>query len=280
MKFSFNRQNKVAGYLVPILLSFQIASMRSLQKIKLTIPVLLLILGFTPPQQVQQHKLEKPVPVLCYHNIKPSLTGHLPALTISTEEFSRHIKMLHDSGYHSISPEQLYNYLTLGAPLPSHPVLISFDDGKEEQYSLAWPILNQYGFKAVFFIMTVTIGKTNFLTAAQIKQLSDSGNSIGLHTWDHPDMRHISPDAWPLQIDKPKSVLQNITGKPVEFFAWPYGAWNEEAASQLSNHGLRAAFQLSGKSSPTHPSYTIRRLQVSGSWSSATLLNNLRSAFR
>lgn len=222
----------------------------------------------------------KAVPVLCYHNIKPSLTGHDPAFTISTEAFRSHIKILHDSGFHSISPEQLYRYLSHGESLPSHPVLISFDDDREEQYSLAWPILKQYGFTAVFFVMTVTIDKAGYFSRAQIKQLSDSGNYIGLHTWDHPDMRHISADAWPRQMDTPRSMLREITGKPVDYFAWPYGAWNGDAINQLSRRNLKAAFQLSGKSSSTHPLYTIRRLQVSGSWSSNTLLSNLRSAFR
>ncbi|WP_127127456.1 polysaccharide deacetylase family protein [Pseudoflavitalea rhizosphaerae] len=239
----------------------------------------LLIISFT----YQQHTLrivQHEVPVICYHNIRPLVSGQAPDYTISTEVFSRHIKMLHDSGYHSITPEQLYNYLTRGDSLPSHPVLISFDDSREEQYSIAPPILKQYGFKAVFFIMTVTINKPGYLTAEQIKILSDNGNCIALHTWDHPDMRKVSLEEWPLQIDQPKKLLQRITGKTVDYFAWPNGTWNEKSAGELSRHNIKAAFQLSGKLSGTYPLYTIRRLLVSGSWSGATLLSSIRSSFR
>lgn len=219
------------------------------------------------------------VPILCYHNIRPSLAEHLPALTISTETFEGQMEMLNKRGFTCILPEQLFNHFTNSANIPVKPVMITFDDSREEQYTLAKPILDRYHLKGVFFVMTVTIGKPGYLSAAQIKELADSGHCIALHTWDHPDMRKMSSGDWSHEIDAPRKLLERITGKPVDYFAYPYGAWNEESARQLELRGFKAAFQLSGKRSATHPLYTIRRLQVSGLWSAATLASEIRSAF-
>lgn len=128
--------------------------------------------------------------------------------------------------------------------------------------------------------MGVTIGKSGYMSAAQIRTLSDDGHCIGLHTWDHPDMRTIGRDDWRQQIDIPKKILEKIIGKPVQYFAWPFGAWSEGAINLMMAHQLIAAFQLGGKTSLTHPLYTIKRLQVSGSLNATALLANMRLTFR
>lgn len=236
------------------------------------------ILAMTPLAAIASEypatKME--VPVLCYHNIRPSLAGHSPDYTIDTALFIAQIKMLHDSGYNSISPGQLYNYLHHGAGLPPNPILITFDDGREEHFSIAATVLERYNFKGVFFIMTVTIGKPGYLSAKQIRDLSDRGHVIGSHTWNHPDVRKLSGTDWDIQLVKPIQLLTQITDKPVKYFAYPYGLWNEPAITVLKEKGISAAFQLSGRHSATDSLYTIRRTMVSGSWSASGLYNRIR----
>lgn len=240
---------------------------------------LILLLVFLQKKTIAQKNDTVQIPALCYHNIHQDLAGHSPAYSIGIAQFKRHLKMLHDSGYNSILPSQLYAFLTTGASLPPKPIIISFDDSHEEHFSIAMPVLNSFHFKGVFFVMAVTINKPMYMKAGQIKELADSGHCIGLHTWDHPDLRKLKGNDWLLQIKKPKALLEKITGKPVEYFAYPNGAWNEEAIHQLKDNGILAAFQLSGKRSPTLPLYTIRRLLVSGLWSEATLQAAIRSTF-
>ena len=79
--------------------------------------------------------------------------------------------MLADSGYHTILPDQLYNYLTTGAPLPSKPIMLTFDDTDLDQFEIARPEMKKYGFKGVFFIMTVSLGRPHYMTKEQVKQL-------------------------------------------------------------------------------------------------------------
>ena len=79
----------------------------------------------------------KEIPVLCYHNIKNVLDGHSPKLTVTEKTFDAQMKMLSDNGYHTILPDQLCNYLTGKAVLPSKPIMLTFDDSHKEHYSIA-----------------------------------------------------------------------------------------------------------------------------------------------
>lgn len=219
------------------------------------------------------------IPVLCYHHITKESEKENP-LWIGEERFNGHIKMLRDSGYHTILPEQLYRHFTKGTALPSRPILITFDDTHEAQFSIAKSVLDRYGFKGVFFIMTVCIGKKNYMTAGQIKTLAENGHAIGAHTYDHPFVTTLKGNEWEKQIDKPKQILERMTGQPVEYFAYPNGLWNDVAIGELKTRGIKAAFQLTGKQSKTEPLFTLQRLMVSGQWSSAVLHRNIKVIFK
>jgi peptidoglycan/xylan/chitin deacetylase (PgdA/CDA1 family) len=221
----------------------------------------------------------KQIPVLCYHNVTKNL-GKEDMLWISEANLNEQLKMLHDSGYQSILPDHLYQYLTTGTAIPAKSIMISFDDTHEEHFSIAAPVLKRYGFKAVFFPMTVCIGKKNFMTTAQIKILSDNGHVIGGHTWNHPKITTLKGKEWEQQIDKPKLLLEKITGKPVNYFAYPYGTWNDVSILELKKRGIKAAFQLTGKRSEKESLFTIRRLMISGSWSGLELQSNMKATFK
>jgi peptidoglycan/xylan/chitin deacetylase (PgdA/CDA1 family) len=164
--------------------------------------------------------------------------------------------------------------------LPTKPILITFDDTREEQYRIGASELNKYGFKGVFFIMTVSINRPGYMTVAQIKNLSDNGHSIGAHTWDHHLVTKYKGSDWDIQLLNPKKQLESITGKPVNYFAYPSGEWNSQAIAKLKNNGYQMAFILSTKRNSEEPLFTIRRLIVSGSISAETMLNAIQSSFK
>jgi peptidoglycan/xylan/chitin deacetylase (PgdA/CDA1 family) len=224
----------------------------------------------------------KQVPVLCYHQIrdwraKDSKTAKDYIVPIAS--FKEKIKMLADSGYHTILPNQLYDYLTTGAALPSKPIMLTFDDTDLDQFTIANPELKKYGFKAVYFIMTVSIGRPNYMNKEQIKQLSDEGNVVASHTWDHHNFKKFTGKDWETQIDKPTKKLEEITGKKIEYFAYPFGLWNAQGLPELHKRGFKAAFQLAEKRDPNDPLMTIRRILDSGYWSAKTLSNSIRNSF-
>lgn len=231
------------------------------------------------PPDINKTSCYSSIPVLCYHQIrdwKQSDSRGARTYITQVENFRSQIKMLHDSGYHSILPYQLLAYVNGSAALPSRPVLITFDDGTESQYSNAQPELNKYGFKAVFFIMTVTIGKKDYLSRAQIKELADKGHVIGNHTWDHKMVTKYTGTDWLTEVTQPNETLQGIIHEQVKFFAYPNGAWNDDAVEKLSANGFAAAFQLSGKCYNSTPAFTIKRILVDGHWTPSQLLEQIK----
>ncbi|MFT3824694.1 MAG: polysaccharide deacetylase family protein [Chitinophagaceae bacterium] len=224
----------------------------------------------------------KEVPILCYHHIrdwKPTDSKTSKDYIVPVANFRSQMKMLADSGYHTITPDQLYAYLNTGAALPSKPVLITFDDTDLDQYTVANPELKKYGFKATYFIMTVSLGRPNYMSKEQVKELSDAGNTIGSHTWDHHNVKQYQGQDWVTQIEKPTKQLEAITGKPIHYFAYPFGLWNPQAIPQLKQRGMIAAFQLYAKRDQQDPLYTIRRIIVPGSWNGANLYNSMQRNF-
>ncbi|HXH99632.1 MAG TPA: polysaccharide deacetylase family protein [Sphingobacteriaceae bacterium] len=224
----------------------------------------------------------KQVPILCYHQIRNWIASDGKVgkdYIVPPAEFKSQMKMLADSGYHTILPDQLYNYLVHGAKLPSKPIMLTFDDTKLDQYTVALPELKKHGFKGVFFIMTVSLGKANYMSKAQVKELSDGGHVIGSHTYDHQNVKKYKGEDWITQIEKPTKTLKEITGKDIKYFAYPFGLWNKEAIPELKKRGFSSAFILAEKRDDKDPLFTVRRIIASGYWNTKTLRNSIVNSF-
>lgn len=234
------------------------------------------------------------VPVLCYHHIRelqmPSRA--LNGYEVTVAQFKAQMKALADSGYQTVLPDQLYNYLVYGDPLPPKPVMITYDDTDEEQFSIAKPEMDKYGFKGVYFLMTISIGRPRYMTKEQIKQLADEGHAVASHTWDHHRVdrykyeneieergRKKIVNDWEQQLGKTKKDIEAITGKPVVDFAYPFGIWSKDAIPEIRKQGYRMAFQLSTKRDSTEPLYTVRRMIVAPTWSAEGMLRVMKSTF-
>ncbi|XZF15708.1 polysaccharide deacetylase family protein [Chitinophagaceae bacterium MMS25-I14] len=207
--------------------------------------------------------------VLCYHQVRDwTATDSKSARTyiVSVGRFEEQIAGLHDKGYVSILPDQLAGYMLRGAPLPPKAVLLTFDDGTESQITNALPVVDRYGYKATFFIMTVTLGKPGYMSRAQVRMLADKGHTIGCHTWDHHIVTGYTAQDWTTQLVKPTLMLEQITGKPVRYFAYPYGIWNATAIEHLKALHYTAAFQLAGHEYPAEPMFCIRRIIADSKW--------------
>lgn len=99
----------------------------------------------------QYHRLT--VPILTYHHLSAAKEAGSQAATVTETAFTAQMQLLADQGYHSISTRDLFAFLHNGAPLPPKPILITFDDGYESNYTLAFPVLKRLGLKAVINIV-------------------------------------------------------------------------------------------------------------------------------
>jgi peptidoglycan/xylan/chitin deacetylase (PgdA/CDA1 family) len=224
----------------------------------------------------------KQVPILCYHqlrNWRSRDSDMAKTYIVEEENFRNQIKMLADSGYHTILPDQLYDYLLHNKPLPEKTIMLTFDDTNLDHYTVAAPVLEQYGFRGVFFVMTVSLGRPKYMSKAQVKALADAGHIIGSHTWDHHNVKKYTAEDWVTQIEKPSRQLEEITGKPVLYFAYPFGLWNQQAIPELKKRNFRAAFQLATSRDTHDPLFTIRRIIASGYWSPKQLHRSMVNSF-
>lgn len=218
---------------------------------------------------------KKQVPVLCYHRIE---NGRADEYTVSPEAFAAQMQILKDSGYQTISGDQLHDYLLYNKELPEKPVVITFDDTRLEQFTIGKTEMEKRGFKGLYFIMTISIGKKNYMTKEQIAQLAADGHDVGLHTWDHHMVTKYTPEDWVKQIAEPQKLVAGITGKPCDYFAYPFGINDHTSGQELKKY-FKLSFILSTKRDSTEPAQFVRRMIVPSGWSPQGMMKVMHSTF-
>lgn len=211
------------------------------------------------------------VPILCYHHIrdwKGSDTQDDRGYIMPPARLETELKWLKENGYHTITAEQMYEYVKNGWGLPTKPIMLTFDDNDGTQYTNAVPLLKQYGLGATFFIMTVTIDKENYMTADQLKELDKAGFDLQPHTWDHHMVTQYKTDEdWQRQLVEPRKTLEALLGHPTPFFAYPFGVYDGPSARKIEELGYKAAFRLSDlMDKDVKPEFAIKRYIANGYW--------------
>ncbi|MDU2064992.1 MAG: polysaccharide deacetylase family protein [Sporomusaceae bacterium] len=203
------------------------------------------------------------VPVLNYHQINDRDHN---ALTVSSSEFEAQMAYLADHGYQTITPDELADYLQLGKPLPRKPILITMDDGYEDNYQVAYPILQRYQAKATIFIITDFVGRYDrYLTWEQIAQMSAHDIDFESHTLSHVDLATVSPTEAQKQLTASKAALEWHLGRPVNYLAYPGGEYSQQIIDMTKAAGYRAAFTVHFGRDRIHSTlYTLNRIPIFG----------------
>lgn len=207
---------------------------------------------------------ENGIPVLLYHHVSDD-PGDEPELTISTEEFSRQMAVLRTLGFETISSEELAAYFNdPEVRLPSMPIVITFDDGYEDNYTYAFPILQQYGFQADIFMVGINFDRKNRLSVAEVRTMVGRGIGIGAHSMTHANLENIPPKQRQWEISACKQKAEQATGQAVRFFAYPGGYYNADTVEMVRMAGYQGAFTtLTGLNRRDRDSlYTLRRIPV------------------
>ncbi|MEN6565047.1 MAG: polysaccharide deacetylase family protein [Veillonellales bacterium] len=201
------------------------------------------------------------IPVLNYHQVNAE--SHTQ-LTLSPYEFDAQMAYLHKSGYTTITPAQLVDYLQDSKPLPANPILITFDDGYEDNYREAYPILKKYNFTATFFIITDFVGKnSNYMTWNQIKEMHNNGFSFESHTSSHILLPSASDDEIHAQLIKSREKLEQLLNQKIEYLAYPGGAYDQRVIALTKEAGYRAAFTVDfGRDKTTYGLFALNRIPI------------------
>jgi peptidoglycan/xylan/chitin deacetylase (PgdA/CDA1 family)/glycosyltransferase involved in cell wall biosynthesis len=214
------------------------------------------------------------IPVLMYHRITEgtaSASSH--GIWVTADQFSAQLHSLRSRGFETITFRDYDRFLQGQGRLPRRPVILTFDDGYEDNYTIALPLLCNSGCRAVVFAVTDKKRRTNFwdsdepttalLTSRQMQELNRSGIEIGSHTVTHPRLIQTSIDVIRQELGKSKDSLQQILGSEVISFAYPYGALQPAVKSLVEEAGYK--FAVAADSGPIafyQDFLEIRRTQV------------------
>ena len=194
-------------------------------------------LSFFSGQQLLD-KFTKTVPILLYHRVGPETD----ALTVSVQRFQEDMEFLSQAGYNPLSLAEVKQHMLTATPLPDKPLLITFDDGYLDNYTNAFPILQQYGMKASFYIITGFVGQPERMTAAQIREMAAAGMDFGSHTVSHRPLAELTLAEASNELQNSKQALEQIMGQLVAFAAYPCGSYNQDVLDIAKAAGYVGGF--------------------------------------
>ena len=179
------------------------------------------------------------VPILMYHSISNEKNNDA---VIAPELFAEQMAFLSREGYHPITLDALYAYLTEGKPLPQKPVVLTFDDGYRDTYEVVYPILKRYGFAATLFVSTEFIGER--LTVDELKEMKAAGIAIMSHSGKHRELAPLSAEEQVKEISSSKQKLDELFSQDTRHFCYPNGSYSQETLRLLKQQGFKLAVTL------------------------------------
>jgi peptidoglycan/xylan/chitin deacetylase (PgdA/CDA1 family) len=187
-------------------------------------------------------------------------------LSTSPDDFRRQMDFLDQNGFHPVTLGDLRDYLDGARSLPARPVVLTFDDGYEDFYTTAFPVLKQHHFRAVAYIVSGFMGRGTNLSPDQIREIDAYGIEIGAHTVNHVDLTNSSAAGLKYEVKGSKDSLEAIVGHPVLDFCYPSGHFNDTVIQAVQAAGFASATTTQpGAVHSLADRYTWSRVRVFGS---------------
>lgn len=176
------------------------------------------------------------IPILTFH----SLDNDGSVISFNPARFKKILTILKSKGYTAISLHDLIEWMDSKQSLESPAFVITFDDGFENLYHHAFPVLEEYGFQATIFLTAGYCGLKNnwhsqpshiplkpILTWDQVREMSKTVFDIQAHSINHPYLSQEPSEVVENEITGSKKMIEDKIGKAVDFFAYPYGDYND-----------------------------------------------------
>lgn len=208
------------------------------------------------------------VPVLMYHSIGIPRTDRDRLNTISPARFEQHLAFIKRHGYRVLSLDEYYSYASQKIKFPPKSLVITFDDGYEDNYTHAYPVLKKYRVPATIFVIVdkaLRLEKYDnlpLLKPDQLLELSRHDILIGSHTATHAYLPESSAENLRKEIFLSKQLMEALLRKPVEYLAYPTGGFNDAAKRALKEAGYKAAFTTNrGRNRLNQDLFEIKRIR-------------------
>lgn len=179
------------------------------------------------------------VPILMYHEIAVGPND----LYVSPNDFQKQLDFLARHGYHTVTLTELLSAVQGRSTLPPRPLVISFDDGYDNAYRVAYPMLKKHGFRGVFFVFVKGVGRRGYVTWAELREMTQAGMEIEAHTWSHPDLTRLAGNPARLRVETAgaRAELEGRLGVAVRCLAYPYGRYNAAVLAAVRQAGYEVA---------------------------------------
>ena len=205
-----------------------------------------------------------PVPILMYHHIRNYNDPNDKVgtnLSVPPENFKAQIDYLKNNGFTTITFREFLDFPT--RKLPDKPIILTFDDGYQDTYDVAFHNLKSNEQIGVFYIISGFLGRPEFMTAPEVKEISDAGMEIGSHTIDHPDLTKLSAEKLSTELIESKSKLESIIGRTIVSFCYPAGQQNAAVDAAVANAGYKTATTTNmAISSTSEEKFALSRLRI------------------
>jgi peptidoglycan/xylan/chitin deacetylase (PgdA/CDA1 family) len=222
------------------------------------------------------------VPVLMYHYIRvnPNPADYLGfGLSVTPSNFAAQMGALARAGYEPITPSDLAGAVRGAHALPARPLLLTFDDGYDDFYTAAAPVLRDLHFRAVNYVITGRVGAGSYMTWPQIEELDREGFTFGAHTVNHPDLSRLPLEAAVRELRDSKRHLEERLQHPVRDFAYPYGKFTPALEGEAQAAGFSNAVSTMGGSRHTVATlYHLQRISITGRDDLASFLRKVQLA--
>lgn len=221
------------------------------------------------------------LPVLMYHKVSDD--GSKDYLTIPSEMLERQFHYLQRHGFTPILLSQLVDFVKRRKPLPDNPILITFDDGYRNNYTVMYPLLKKYGMKAnIFLVPTLfqdsngVIDENGYLCPEDILTMDGKSVEFGLHSYDHSNYKNLSLKELDADLTKNKQSLQALGIRYQPCLAFPYGAYPKRNFFKLhyffetlALNNIDIAFRIGNRVNrlPLSNPLLIQRLDIKGDMS-------------
>jgi peptidoglycan/xylan/chitin deacetylase (PgdA/CDA1 family) len=216
----------------------------------------------------------RPVPILLYHNIASVPPGALvPSLYVSPERFASQMRWLRRVGYRGVSISQAMPYLR--GERSGRVVVITLDDGYADNLEHALPALLRNGFGATCYVTSAEVGGHNawdaerlrvkkpLMSRAQLREWVAAGMEVGAHSRTHPHLTELSSGALHDEVHGCKAELEDMVGREVRHFCYPYGSRDDAVVAEVRRAGFETAACIRrGRARPSDDPYLLPRVEV------------------